>query len=348
MLITSMVASGNGGNIMDMFKNALGNMFGMGEKENGDPSQALQQAGDIGMGESAVTGEGMESIAGTEEGTIAEEQFKSVHASAQGDIAPNTTAGAEAPLVGGALGLKGRENEKDLAQMIHKDVSFGGVRMVDPATGEKMSIKDTEDALYNSSLNAAHQAENSTEVAEALSKNMTGLKENGKLVIDAETQIHGSKVASGIGKAFDEEGIDEPIFLGDGLGNKCAEKVADAYGLEGDARKEIMPELKKIVGQGLSDSMSDRTRPTGESAKDCATRHIMDKMEKSGMFDKLPIGTIKEEFEKGTLGGAKALLSNNSLSQAAQEKSGEGRTPSGGIQEEKGAAEPDKSKEPER
>lgn len=83
-----------------------------------------------------------------------------------------------------------------------------------------------------------------------------------------------------------------------------------------------MPDLKKAVKQGIDDCEWDVYKPSGESKEANGIYHVIDRIERAHLFDKLPDPDIQQEYDAGRLAGARRSLVSRRVSSDTTGKSG--------------------------
>ncbi len=290
------------------------------DETKSDAAKRTQQAADMGAAEAVESTDGK--ALSTDAAEITQAQYQAVHADAQAAILETDTIGAQIPVLGKAVGLKGRENEKDLAQLLHRETALGGFRVRD-AEGRLLSAEESADLLYTEIASRARTASTSEELGTLTSQELKEMLKHGKGMISTDAQVHGAKLSAGLKAGFDTAGLDPFKSESDKSVSAYANAVCDEYGLTDKEREEILPDLKKAVKQGIHDCEWDTQRPSGESKEDNAVFHVISRMESAGLFSRLPDVDILKEYDAGRLAGARRTLSDRKVSADMTQEDGE-------------------------
>lgn len=306
---------------VELFNSITGQSVGAEEKGEDIPStidetksdaaKRTQQAADMGAAEAVESTDGQ--ALSTDAAEITQAQYQAVHADAQAAILETGTVGAQIPVLGKAVGLKGRENEKDLAQLLHRETTLGGFRVRD-TEGRLLSAEESADLLYTEIASRARTASTSEELGTLTSQELKEMLKSGKGMISTDAQVHGAKLSAGLKAGFDAAGLDAFKSESDKSVTAYANAVCDEYGLTDKEREKILPDLKKAVKQGIHDCEWDTRKPSGESKEDNAVFHVISRIESAGLFSRLPDVDILKEYDAGRLAGARRTLSDRKVS----------------------------------
>lgn len=341
LLAGSAIGSGKGSSLLDFAQNILTCFVELFNSVTGQPVRAeekgedipsivdetksdaakrTQQAADMGAEQAVESIDGK--VLSADAAEITQAQYQAVHADAQAAILETDTIGAQIPVLGKAVGLKGRENEKDLAQLLHRETALGGFRVRD-AEGRFLTAEESADLLYTEIASRARTASTSEELGTLTSQELKEMLKSGKGMISTDAQVHGAKLSAGLKDGFDTAELDAFKSESDKSVTVYANAVCDEYGLTDKEREEILPDLKKAVKQGIHDCEWDTHKPSGESKEDNAVFHVISRIESAGLFSRLPDVDILKEYDAGRLAGARRTLSDRKVSADMAQEDGE-------------------------
>ena len=288
------------------------------DEAGSDTARRAMQAADMSAAE-AVESIGDRAL-DSSEAEVAKAQYEAVHADAEAEILKNGTPGARIPGLGEAVGLKSWENEKDVAQLLHKEVGLGGFRVRD-AQGNILPAKESVDSLFREIASRGRKAESSEELGNMTSEELKQMLKSGKGIISTDAQVHGSKISVGLKAGIDEVGLDPFKSESNKNISAYANAICDEYDLTEEERQELLPDIKAAVKRGIHDCEWDTQKPSGETKEDNAVYHVINRIEEAGLFSRLPEADVLQEYDSGRLAGARRSLADRRVSAALSKES---------------------------